>query len=433
MEESGNHTFDDFSVEMSDLEMKKKTDLHICWWGTSDGGSIENRPLIYDGTVIFGSANHNIYAVDIKTFKEKWKFKTGSRIVSSSPVIHGDSVLLGSFDKNVYCVDALKGKLRWKFAAKGEIASPGAVHDGLFFFTGRDMMLYALDCMTGRLVWKFRTYNSNISEPLIYKDTVIFHSGDRNLYCLDCRDGRLLWKYRAEEELLSDISFPAHEGTIYFGSTGGILYAMDLMTQRIKWKLYIGGYGMTKSGVMLDDMLIQPANSGMLYSISTEGKVIWKFRKEEAVGGVATDGSRIYLSGGENNFFYCLDKAGKEIWKFRTHAPNWSPAVIHGGFVYFGSYDCNLYKLDKNTGRMVQKFTAPGGISTYPDWKGYFELTVRIPEPEVNRIEMHKYSVTENPEDTETGDFYKSRITYQVSTQYSAKGKYQKDSDEEEF
>jgi hypothetical protein len=28
---------------------------------------------------------------------------------------------------------------------------------------------------------------------------------------------------------------------------------------------------------------------------------------------------------------------------------------------------------------------------------------------------------------------YKSRITYQVSTRYAAKGKYQKDSDEEAF
>jgi hypothetical protein len=28
---------------------------------------------------------------------------------------------------------------------------------------------------------------------------------------------------------------------------------------------------------------------------------------------------------------------------------------------------------------------------------------------------------------------YKSRITYQISTQYAAKGKYQVDSEEEEF
>ncbi len=425
--------FEDFTVEMSEIELKKKEDLHACWWGTTEGGSIENRPVIYDGTVIFGSANHNMYSLDTDTFQEKWKFKTGSSIISSSPVIHRDCVLFGSYDKNVYCLDAKTGKLRWKFKTQGEIASPGAVHDGLFFITGRDMMLYALDCESGRLAWKFRTYNSNISEPAIHEDTVILHSGDRNLYCLNCRDGRLLWKFTTEEELLSDVSFPIREGTIYFGSAGGILYAMDLKTQRIKWKFYVGDYGITKAGTMLGDVLIQPANKGIVYAISAEGKVLWKFMKEEAIGGVVTDGSRIYVSGGENDFFYCLDREGNEVWKFRTHAPNWSPSAAHEGFIYFGSYDCNLYKLDKETGGLVRKFSIPGSVSTYPDWKGYFELTVSIPEQEVSEMAGQKrYTISENT-DEDGGNFYKSRVTYQTSTQYASKGKYQIDSDEEEF
>lgn len=424
--------FDDFSVEMSELELKKKNDLNAAWWGITEGGSIETRPVLYNDTIIFGSANHNIYAVEINALNERWKLKTGSFILSSSPVIYGNSVIIGSYDKNVYCVDAKNGELKWKFKTQGEIASPGVVHDGLFFITGRDMMLYALDCETGELVWKFKTYNSNVSEPVIHNDTLILHSSDRNLYCLNCRDGSLLWKYTAEEELVSDVAFPIQDDILYFGSTGGILYAMDLNTQVIKWKFYVGDYGISKAGIVLDDMLIQPTNKGILYAISTDGNVLWKFMREESVGGVVTDGDRIYVSGGENNFFYCLDKDGSEVWKFKTQGYNWSPAVIKDGFVYFGSYDCNLYKLDKITGDLAAKFNCPGGVSTYPDWKEYFEVSVSIPETEVEEIQKQRYSVTESTDEESTSE-YKTRITYQVSTQYSSKGKYQIDSREEAF
>ncbi|HPL05588.1 MAG TPA: PQQ-binding-like beta-propeller repeat protein, partial [Bacteroidales bacterium] len=58
---------------------------------------------IADGVVYFGSFDGNLYAVDIKTGQEKWKFKTKYWVLSS-PAIADGVVYFGSFDGNLYAV-----------------------------------------------------------------------------------------------------------------------------------------------------------------------------------------------------------------------------------------------------------------------------------------------------------------------------------------
>ncbi len=54
--------------------------------------------------VYFGSDDSYLYAVDIKTGQEKWKFKTGA-VVFSSPAISDGVVYFGSYDSYLYAVD----------------------------------------------------------------------------------------------------------------------------------------------------------------------------------------------------------------------------------------------------------------------------------------------------------------------------------------
>ncbi len=55
------------------------------------------------GIVYFGSYDRHLYAVDIKTGQEKWRFKTGAGI-PSSPAISGGIVYFGSSDGHLYAV-----------------------------------------------------------------------------------------------------------------------------------------------------------------------------------------------------------------------------------------------------------------------------------------------------------------------------------------
>ena len=53
--------------------------------------------------VYISSEDSYLYAVDIKTGQEKWKFKTGD-IILSSPSVSGGVVYFGSSDGNLYAV-----------------------------------------------------------------------------------------------------------------------------------------------------------------------------------------------------------------------------------------------------------------------------------------------------------------------------------------
>jgi outer membrane protein assembly factor BamB len=47
-------------------------------WKFKTKGKFFSSPTLSDGVVYFGSSDNHLYAVDIKTGEEKWKFKTGS-------------------------------------------------------------------------------------------------------------------------------------------------------------------------------------------------------------------------------------------------------------------------------------------------------------------------------------------------------------------
>ena len=63
-----------------------------------------SSPSLVEGVVYFGSNDKHLYAVDIETGEEKWKFETGAA-VSSSPSLVDGVVYFGSADGHIYAVD----------------------------------------------------------------------------------------------------------------------------------------------------------------------------------------------------------------------------------------------------------------------------------------------------------------------------------------
>ena len=49
--------------------------LHGVKWKFSTDGAVMSSPAIADGTAYFGSTDHHLYAVDVKTGQQRWKFK----------------------------------------------------------------------------------------------------------------------------------------------------------------------------------------------------------------------------------------------------------------------------------------------------------------------------------------------------------------------
>jgi outer membrane protein assembly factor BamB len=423
--------FDDFTVDIGEYEVKQVREWDRMW-RIETGGSIDTRPLIYDNKVYFGSYNHNLYCLDVRTGKLLWKYKTRDRIGNASPVEHDGIIYVGSYDKNMYAFDARTGGLIWKFKTEGRIHCNAAIKNDTVYFSSYDRNFYALDARTGALRWKFRTYACVLCDPTFFGDMVIFGSYDRNFYCLDLETGRLIWKLTAEREIVNAGGFAIKDGCIYLCAFDNLVRKVDIKTGSVLWKKRFGQYGLTCGTVIYNDMLLVASEDGVLYAMDLDGNVAWKFATTKPIGRPAVWNERIYFTCEDFNL-YCLSLEGKVVWKFRTQEMNWWEPTLWEGRVYFGSYDCHFYVLEAETGDLVWKFRTEGSPSNYPPPYDQFEVELKIPESEVSEESKEKRYDFGTSEEEETSDFYKSRITYQVSTQYASKGKYQVDSKEEEF
>jgi outer membrane protein assembly factor BamB len=434
MEEFEGHGFDEFSVEMGDFQVKKskKFDRIV---KAEPGGSVTTSVVYYEGLIYFGSANYNVYAVDPRDGKLVWKFRTEGSIMESTPTVDDGMVYIGSFDRNVYAIDSKSGKLVWKYETGEKVISHPVVSEGIVYCGSIDQNMYALDAKTGKLIWKFRTQDWIVSEALTVGEKLIFGSHDRYLYCLNKKTGKLLWKFRTQGEIYNDNVFPHREGVVYFGSFDNHLRAADIETGKLLWKKRLGNYGMAASGVIHGDMLIQPIRDGMLVALDFKGNVLWKFETtaEDAMGIPAVKDGLIYVGSYGSYNLYCLDMEGKELWRFKAFDGIYAAPFVFGKNVIFASWDCNVYCINRKTRNVVWKFRADGSPVVLPPPYEAFELETTIPKSSFDEARTKSYDLDIKDDSEESSSLYKSKITYQVSTQYAAKGKYQKDSAEEEF
>lgn len=131
------------------------------------------EPIIV-GDTLYVSVPHidAVVAYDSKTGKEKWRFYTDGP-VRLAPVVWRGSLYFGSDDGYLYCVDRLSGDLCWKFRAvpstrkllgNGRLISVWPVRGGpvladetVYFAAGvwplEGVFVYALNAVTGEVKW----------------------------------------------------------------------------------------------------------------------------------------------------------------------------------------------------------------------------------------------------------------------------------------
>ena len=148
-----------------------------------------------------------------------------------------------------------------------------------------------------------------------------------------------------------------------------------------------------------------------------KGEIIWKFVCQDLISSIPTiHNKNIYFGSCDHNF-YCITENGELVWKFQTGGviPGRQAAIIRD-MIFFGSWDCNLYAVNLQTGKLKWKF--PTSLST--------PSKVHLDEPE----EQDSFGVIWKPHELEEkkeveeefkGDYdieFKSDYTSSLSTNY---------------
>lgn len=269
-------------------------------WKQQLNSEVLSSPAITTNSVIVGSMDSHVYALDRKSGEVQWKFQT-QQAVLAGPLVTSDTVYIGSGDKHMYALDVETGEKKWSFAAEKLIKATPALANGRLFFGAWDNTFYALDAQTGELIWKVPVaqfangwYSAATSNPVISGDNIIFCSHDYTVRCLSQATGNTMWAYRpTKAELGPSYSTAAiKDGVAYFGSINGHVVGHNVETGRLVFNLNV-----------------RPE------------------KKDDLFDSVPViDGDKLYVGSVGGNL-YCVDLAGKRV--------EWSLA-LQPGFIFTG-------------------------------------------------------------------------------------------------
>jgi outer membrane protein assembly factor BamB len=296
----------------------------------------------------FGSDDGNVYAVDVTTGRQKWKYATGGP-VPASPAVAGGMVYFPSYDGRFYAVDALEGRLRWKFATGGE----------------RRFEAKGLHGMQPKNQTIPDPYDVFLSSPVVTEDTVYFGSGDGNLYALDARSGDLRWKFQTGDVVHASPAYAG--GTLYFGSWDSFFYAVDAATGKEKWRFHGGEdpfihnqVGFQSSPAVADGVVYTGCRDSNVYALdAATGKEKWRFNNEGSwvISSPAVAGNKVFFATSDSSLFYAVGATdGKAVFKQDTKAFVFSSPAVAGDVVYLGVLNGTLEARDRDTGKLLWDF-----------------------------------------------------------------------------
>lgn len=202
-------------------------------WSYYVGDDIDSSPAIgTDGTIYFGDWGGWIHAL-YPNGTLKWQYHTGN-IVTSSPAISPDgTIYCGSHDCNLYAFYPNNGTVKWIFHTGDWVrVSPCVGEDGTVYCVSLDSYLYAIYPNNGTMKWKAGVGAG--TNPTIGPDGTIY-AGWKGLRAINSVDGSVKWTLAVSGAIEGSTPCTSHEGIIYFGTTGGDVFAVN-PNGTVRWR-----------------------------------------------------------------------------------------------------------------------------------------------------------------------------------------------------
>jgi outer membrane protein assembly factor BamB len=217
------------------------------------------------------------------------------------------------------------------------------------------------------LLWKFKTNGPVVGAPVIGNGTAYITSLDSVLYALDMVTGKVKWKRATGAPLRSSVCL-AYDYLFLLGGEG-ILYTVKQDSGQA------AGYFRTLTGIMgerqndyadyyqstpvIEDTIIYFGSGGALYAVSiNSGLLNWKYETGDVIHtSPVVNAGKVYFGSFDGNLYSVDTRSGNLSWKFKTTGHNLFPKgevsgnpVFARGMVYVGSRDYHFYALDASGG-----------------------------------------------------------------------------------
>jgi outer membrane protein assembly factor BamB len=328
-----------------------------------------------------------------------WTFHAGS-LLEFPPVIGYGRIYIVNNEGMVYALDERSGKLDWKYKSGRCSAASPAIGRHLVFVAllneppcnasnGANGKTIALDAKTGQVRWQ-RTIGPSETSPLLADDLVVVGDWSHNVYAFAATTGALRWSYKVGGEIKGAIALAG--GRVYFGSYDTHVYGLDVRTGKQIWRassqprLGRTGTFYANPAVAYGRVYIG-ATDGKMYSFGAgSGKLRWSNGTGDFIYASPAIWRGYVLVGSYDGNFYAFDAATGDVrWRFKANGKISGSATVIDGIVYFSTLRGRTYGLDARTGQV--RWTYPSGqyaagVATKRRFYlvGYAELYALIPE-----------------------------------------------------
>jgi glucose dehydrogenase len=302
---------------------------------------------------------------------------------TGTPVIAGDRLLVGNRTGALIALNAATGEVLWTHLEHGwdMMVGPVVVDELILCASSRGVTAHAL--ADGSVKWRKEIQGgANESSPLVVGELVMVGGSDGFAYALDRRTGREIWKADIVKDAPPDPAgfdgAKARIGTdrarpVTAASNGKSVFlsifdqsrvvAMDLKTGKPKWDFQAKGWisGVPTVG---EGKVFVGSQDHKIYALDeATGKPVWEFAtKWRADGELAYCEGSVFCSASDGRCYRIDARTGRKIWEYETpvgpdkkHFFLSRAPLVDKANVYFGSWDGNLYALDRKDGTLKWK------------------------------------------------------------------------------
>jgi outer membrane protein assembly factor BamB len=273
-------------------------------------------------------------------------------------------------------------------ACIGPRGSPGAAVEGNTLFVGTmDGRVLALDIEDAGLKWGWQpsTAVSNTGgcsnsvvtrggtfyqSPVIAQGTVYVGTFGGGVYALDAASGLETWRYNTKSSIVGGMA--VNNSTLLFGVSNGKLYALDVSGDYASEVfIFNAENGIWSTPVVYGGIVYFGSLDHNLYAVdATTGHTKWVFKTSgEIVASPLVSDGIVYVGSLDNKLYAVYADTGNPVWVFQEAGNGfWSSPVCVNGIVYAGSLDHNVYALEAGNGTPAwpKAFKTSGPIYSAP-------------------------------------------------------------------
>lgn len=205
------------------------------------------------------------------------------------------------------------------------------------------------------------------------------------LYALDVQNGNKVWVFPVEQDSKMSFYAPVEfaDGLVVVGDYTNTLYAINRETGVLVWDFDGADSNYIGSALFSNDLIYAPNADGTLYVLDKDGILQWEFKTEGPNWSKpVADEQRVYLASMDHNL-YALNLnyenselitnangnktlVSEPLWKTDLETSIVSNPLLADGFVYVGTIDGKMYKVNAADGSVEWSFE--GGSEVRSIW-----------------------------------------------------------------